>query len=64
MIKLQAKAGANCSAGLQLIIDTENKTYKTGYFLASFDVVTVGSKKALHGIVDQLKNNGFEKMEG
>lgn len=64
MIKLQAKHGANCSAALQLIIDTDNKTYKTGYFLASFDVVTIGTKKALSGIIDQLENNNFKKTEG
>lgn len=64
MIKLQAKPGANSSAGLQLIIDTENKTYKTGYFLASFDVATIGTKKALSGIIDQLENNNFKKLEG
>lgn len=63
MIKLQAKAGANCSACLQLIIDAENKTYKTGYFLASFDVVTIGTKKALHGVIDQLENNGFKRED-
>ncbi len=63
MIKLQATRATNCSASLQLIIDTNKKTYKSGYFLASFDVVTIGTKKALKRIIEQLENNGFEKEE-
>lgn len=61
MIKLQAQRSKNASGSLQLIIDTENKTYEKGYFLASFDVVTIGTKSALNAIVEQLKNDGFKE---
>jgi hypothetical protein len=61
MIKLQAQRSKNASGSLQLIIDTENKTYKKGYFLASFDVVTIGTKTALNAIMQQLKDNGFKE---
>jgi hypothetical protein len=63
MIKLQATRAANCSASLQLVIDTDKKTYKRGYFLASFDVVTIGTKKALNRIVEQLESSGFKREE-
>lgn len=63
MIKLQATRSANCSASLQLIIDTDKKTYKKGYFLASFDVITIGTKKALNRIIEQLENDGFKKED-
>ncbi len=63
MIKLQATRTANCSGSLQLIIDTENKTYKRGYFLTSYDVITIGSKKNLERIIEQLENDGFKRVE-
>lgn len=62
MIKLQANRAVNSSGCLQLIIDTENRTYKKGYFLTSYDVVTIGSKKNLHRIIEQLKNDGFVEV--
>lgn len=62
MIKLQATRAANSSGSLQLIIDTENKTYKKGYFLASYDLITIGTQKNLYRIIEQLKNDGF-RME-
>lgn len=61
MIKLQATRAANSSGSLQLIIDTENKTYKKGYFLASYDLVTIGTKKNLYRIIEQLENDGFKQ---
>lgn len=63
MIKLQATRATNCSASLQLVIDTDKKTYKRGYFLASFDVVTIGTKTALKRIVEQLENDGFKRED-
>lgn len=63
MIKLQANRAANSSGSLQLLIDTGNKTYKKGYFLASYDVVTIGSKKNLYKIIEQLKNSDFVEVE-
>lgn len=63
MIKLQANRAANSSGSLQLIIDTENKTYKKGYFLTSYDVITIGSKKNLARIIEQLKNDGFVEVQ-
>lgn len=63
MIKLQATRSANCSGCLQLIIDMENKTYKKGYFLASYDVITIGSKKNLNRIIEQLINSGFVEVQ-
>ena len=62
MIKLQAQRSKNASGSLQLIIDTENKTYKKGYFLASYDIVTIGTKSALNAIVEQLKNDNFVEV--
>ena len=62
MIKLQATRSANRSGSLQLIIDTENKTFKKGYFLASYDVITIGSKKNLARIIEQLENDGFKEV--
>lgn len=61
MIKLQATRAANSSGSLQLIIDTEKKTYKKGYFLASYDLVTIGTKKSLYRIIEQLENDGFKQ---
>lgn len=61
MIKLQATRAANSSGSLQLIIDTEKKTYKKGYFLASYDIVTIGTKKSLYRIIEQLENDGFKQ---
>ena len=61
MIKLQAQRAANSSGSLQLIIDTEKKTYKKGYFLASYDLVTIGTKKSLYRIIEQLENDGFKQ---
>lgn len=61
MIKLQASRAANSSGSLQLIIDTEKKTYKKGYFLASYDLVTIGTKKSLYRIIEQLENDGFKQ---
>ena len=63
MIKLQASRAANSSGSLQLIIDTEKKTYKKGYFLASYDLVTIGTKKSLYRIIEQLENDGFKQEE-
>ena len=63
MIKLQAARSANSSGCLQLIIDTENKTYKKGYFLTSYDVITIGSKKNLARIIEQFKNDGFVEVQ-
>jgi hypothetical protein len=62
MIKLQATRSANCSGSLQLIIDTDNKTYKKGYFLTSYDVITIGSKKNLQRIIEQLNYDGFTEV--
>jgi hypothetical protein len=62
MIKLQATRAANSSGCLQLLIDTDNKTYKKGYFLTSYDVVTIGAKKSLERIIEQLKNDGFVEV--
>jgi hypothetical protein len=62
MIKLQANRAANCSGSLQLIIDTDNKTYKKGYFLTSYDVITIGSKKNLQRIIEQLNYDGFVEV--
>ena len=61
MIKIQASRAANGSGSLQLIIDTEKKTYKKGYFLASYDLVTIGTKKSLYRIIEQLENDGFKQ---
>lgn len=63
MIKLQATHATNCSASLQLVIDTTKKTYKKGYFLASFDVITIGTKTALNRIIEQLENDGFKRED-
>ena len=63
MIKLQATRAANSSGSLQLIIDTEKKTYKKGYFLASYDLVTIGTKKSLYRIIEQLENDGFKQED-
>lgn len=62
MIRLQATRVANSSGSLQLIINTENKTYKKGYFLASHDLITIGSQKNLYRIIEQLKNDGFTEV--
>lgn len=62
MIKLQATRAANSSGSLQLLIDTDNKTYKKGYFLTSYDVITIGSKKNLQRIIEQLNYDGFTEV--
>jgi hypothetical protein len=62
MIRLQATRAANSSGCLQLLIDTDKKTYKKGYFLTSYDVITIGSKKNLQRIIEQLNYDGFTEV--